>query len=70
MWFKNYKRFWVSEHHNHPTMIGTAPEILMAAIAANTKNCKGSIIDNFNGLLVEPQNSLDLANKIIMLIKI
>ena len=41
----------------------------LAVIAANTKNCKGSIIDNFNGLLVEPQNSQDLASKIIMLIK-
>ena len=30
-----YYRFWVSEHHNHPTIIGTAPEILMAAIACN-----------------------------------
>lgn len=31
-----YARFWVSEHHNHPTIVGTAPEILMAAIAATT----------------------------------
>jgi luciferase family oxidoreductase group 1 len=31
-----YDRFWVSEHHNHPTIVGTAPEILMAAIAAVT----------------------------------
>jgi luciferase family oxidoreductase group 1 len=31
-----YARFWVSEHHNHPTIVGTAPEILMAAIAAVT----------------------------------
>ena len=22
-----YDRFWVSEHHNHPTIVGTAPEI-------------------------------------------
>ena len=36
----SYKRFWVSEHHNHPTIIGTAPEILMAAIAAKTKNIR------------------------------
>ena len=21
-----YHRFWVSEHHNHPTIVGTAPE--------------------------------------------
>ena len=32
-----YHRFWVSEHHNHPTIVGTAPEILMAAIAARTE---------------------------------
>lgn len=31
-----YHRFWVSEHHNHPTITGTAPEILMSAIAATT----------------------------------
>ena len=22
-----YERFWVSEHHNHPTIVGTAPEV-------------------------------------------
>jgi luciferase family oxidoreductase group 1 len=31
-----YHRFWVSEHHALPTLVGTAPEILMAAIAART----------------------------------
>lgn len=31
-----YQRFWVSEHHNHPTIVGTAPEIVMAAIAQST----------------------------------
>ena len=31
-----YHRFWLSEHHNHPTILGTAPEILMAAIAQAT----------------------------------
>ena len=30
-----YNRFWVSEHHNHPTIVGTAPEIVMAAAAQN-----------------------------------
>jgi luciferase family oxidoreductase group 1 len=35
-----YKRFWVSEHHNHPTIVGTAPEVLMAAIATQTKNIR------------------------------
>jgi luciferase family oxidoreductase group 1 len=31
-----YERFWVSEHHSLPTIVGSAPEILMAAIAART----------------------------------
>jgi len=31
-----YDRFWVSEHHSHPSIVGTAPEVLMAAIAART----------------------------------
>ncbi|MGE0628900.1 MAG: LLM class flavin-dependent oxidoreductase [Hyphomicrobiaceae bacterium] len=31
-----YRRFWVSEHHNHATIVGTAPEVLIAAIAART----------------------------------
>jgi luciferase family oxidoreductase group 1 len=35
-----YERFWVSEHHNHGTIAGTAPEILMAAIAATTQRIR------------------------------
>ncbi|MCA0249894.1 MAG: LLM class flavin-dependent oxidoreductase [Proteobacteria bacterium] len=35
-----YERFWVSEHHNHPTIVGTAPEIVMAAIAATTERIR------------------------------
>jgi len=35
-----YARFWLSEHHNHPTIVGTAPEILMAAIAATTSRIR------------------------------
>ena len=35
-----YNRFWVSEHHNHPTILGTAPEILMAAIAQTTQTIR------------------------------
>lgn len=31
-----YHRFWVSEHHNHGTIAGTAPEILVASIATVT----------------------------------
>jgi luciferase family oxidoreductase group 1 len=35
-----YERFWVSEHHNHPTIVGTAPEILIAAIATATERIR------------------------------
>ena len=35
-----YHRFWVSEHHSHPSIIGTAPEVLMAAIAARTQRIR------------------------------
>lgn len=35
-----YDRFWVSEHHNHPTIVGSAPEIVMAAIAATTERIR------------------------------
>ena len=31
-----YSRFWVSEHHDHPSIVGTAPEIVMAAVAQST----------------------------------
>lgn len=31
-----YERFWLSEHHSHPTIVGSAPEVLMAAVAART----------------------------------
>ena len=35
-----YHRYWVSEHHNSASIVGTAPEILMAAIAATTKRIR------------------------------
>jgi luciferase family oxidoreductase group 1 len=35
-----YARFWVSEHHNHPTIVGSAPEILISAIAATTSRIR------------------------------
>jgi luciferase family oxidoreductase group 1 len=35
-----YDRFWVSEHHSHPSIVGTAPEVLMAAIAASTQHIR------------------------------
>ena len=35
-----YDHFWVSEHHNHPTIMGSAPEVLMGAIATQTKRIR------------------------------
>ena len=35
-----YHRFWVSEHHSHPSIVGSAPEVLMAAIAATTERIR------------------------------
>ncbi|MBC5765995.1 LLM class flavin-dependent oxidoreductase [Ramlibacter albus] len=35
-----YNRFWLSEHHSLPTIVGTAPEVLMAAIAARTQRIR------------------------------
>jgi luciferase family oxidoreductase group 1 len=35
-----YARFWMSEHHNHPSILGTAPEILTAAIATRTRRIR------------------------------
>ncbi len=35
-----YHRFWLSEHHSHPSIVGSAPEVLMAAIAASTSRIR------------------------------
>ncbi len=35
-----YERFWLSEHHSLPAIVGTAPEILMAAVAARTSRIR------------------------------
>jgi luciferase family oxidoreductase group 1 len=35
-----YQRFWLSEHHNHASIVGTAPEILIAAIASTTQQIR------------------------------
>ncbi len=54
-----YHRFWVSEHHNHPTIVGTAPEILMAAIAARTSKIRvgsaGIMLPHYSALKVAEQ---------------
>lgn len=37
---EGYERFWLSEHHALPTIVGSAPEIVMAAIAATTRRIR------------------------------
>ena len=54
-----YSRFWVSEHHGLPTIIGSAPEILMAAIAARTSTIRigsaGVMLPHYSALKVAEQ---------------
>ena len=54
-----YHRYWVSEHHNIPAIVGTAPEILMAAIAATTQRIRigsaGVMLPHYSALKVAEQ---------------
>ena len=54
-----YSRFWVSEHHGLPTIIGSAPEIVMAAIAARTLRIRigsaGIMLPHYSALKVAEQ---------------
>ncbi len=54
-----YARFWVSEHHGLPTIVGSAPEILMAAIAARTSTIRigsaGVMLPHYSALKVAEQ---------------
>jgi luciferase family oxidoreductase group 1 len=54
-----YHRFWVSEHHALPTLVGTAPEILMAAIAARTQRIRigsaGVMLPHYSAFKVAEQ---------------
>ena len=35
-----FARFWVSEHHNSPSIAGSAPEVLLGALAARTSRIR------------------------------
>jgi len=35
-----YQRFWVSEHHAFPSVAGSAPEVLLAALGAATQSIR------------------------------
>lgn len=54
-----YHRYWVSEHHNNGSIVGSAPEILMAAIAATTRRIRvgsaGIMLPHYSALKVAEQ---------------
>src|ERR1019366_2938388 len=54
-----YHRYWVSEHHNSASIVGTAPEILISAIAATTRRIRvgsaGVMLPHYSSLKVAEQ---------------
>ncbi len=54
-----YHRFWVSEHHSNETIVGTAPEILLAAIGQVTNRIRvgsaGVMLPHYSPLKVAEQ---------------
>jgi luciferase family oxidoreductase group 1 len=54
-----FKRYWLAEHHNGAANIGTAPEILAAAIAATTQRIRvgtaGVLLSHYAPLKVAEQ---------------
>jgi luciferase family oxidoreductase group 1 len=54
-----FERYWVSEHHNSASIVGTAPEILIAAIAATTQHIRvgsaGVMLPHYSALKVAEQ---------------
>lgn len=55
----NYHRYWLSEHHNSDSIVGAAPEVLMAAIAATTRRIRvgsaGVMLPHYSALKVAEQ---------------
>jgi luciferase family oxidoreductase group 1 len=54
-----YRRFWASEHHGLPTIVGSAPEIVLAAIAAVTQRIRlgsaGVMLPHYSSFKVAEQ---------------
>jgi luciferase family oxidoreductase group 1 len=54
-----YARYWLSEHHNSGSIVGSAPEVLMAAIAATTSRIRvgsaGVMLPHYAALKVAEQ---------------
>jgi luciferase family oxidoreductase group 1 len=54
-----YRRYWLAEHHNSASHAGTAPEILISAIAATTQRIRigsaGIMLPHYSALKVAEQ---------------
>ena len=54
-----YRRYWVSEHHGSASIVGTAPEVLLAALAATTSQIRlgsaGVMLPHYSALKVAEQ---------------
>lgn len=54
-----YKRYWLAEHHNSDALAGSAPEILISAVAANTSRIRvgsgGVMLPHYSPLKVAEQ---------------
>src|SRR3954453_22710863 len=54
-----YSRYWCAEHHNSESQAGTAPEILISAIAATTQRIRvgsaGVMLPHYSALKVAEQ---------------
>ena len=54
-----YARYWLAEHHNTQSIAGSAPEVLMAAIAATTRRIRvgsaGVMLPHYSSLKVAEQ---------------
>ncbi|MES2319441.1 MAG: LLM class flavin-dependent oxidoreductase [Pseudomonadota bacterium] len=54
-----YGRYWLSEHHNSNSIVGSAPEVLMGAIAATTSRIRvgsaGIMLPHYSALKVAEQ---------------
>ncbi|MDP2709872.1 MAG: LLM class flavin-dependent oxidoreductase [Solirubrobacteraceae bacterium] len=58
-----FRRFWVAEHHNIPSVASTAPEVLIAHVAANTERIRvGS-----GGVMLPNHAPLAVAERFAML---
>lgn len=58
-----YSRFWISEHHNAPSIAGSTPEVLLVKLADETKQMRvGS-----GGIMLPNHSSLKVAENFRML---